>query len=255
MTLFRGIVLFVVVLAAGLVLKMPIGLFLNDSGRIGPVQLFDVQGTVWSGRAAGVQFQDERIESITWDVKPLHLLLGQARAHIQFNYLDGQGALDASVSLGQTAQIENASYRAPADNFAQHFGKGFFGLEGDVELQIDQLTYPLNSQYVEDAKGFVYWQKAGASYPMAGRVGNVSIELQQQAGGDGNNGPLVATLSNQGGELSIDGKATINAARQYTANITLKPTAQITSATQGALDSALRADNQGNYHFRRQGRL
>lgn len=255
MTLFRGILLFVVVLLLGLVLKMPVGLFLDDSGRLGPVQLFGVEGTVWSGRAAGVQVHNERIENIRWDIKPLYLFLGQARAHIAFGYLGGKGELDASVSVGQKAHIENAVYRAPADSFAQHFGQGFFGLEGDIELQIDQLTHPLNSQYVENTQGFIYWQKAGASYPMAARLGNVSIEISQQAAEEGANSPLIATLSNQGGEVSIDGQASINAARQYTTDITLKPTAQITNATQGALDGALRADRQGHYSVRRQGRL
>lgn len=255
MTPLRAGLLFVAVFLLALVLQLPVGLFINDSGRLGPVQLYGVEGTLWQGRADGVAVAGQRVESLSWDVKPLYLLLGQARAELGFHYLGGSGTLQAGVTPTGTLRVREATYRAPANAFTQRFAGGFVGLRGDVELQVSELDYRLGEPFVDRLDGFAYWQNAAASYPVAAGLGNLSLDLSHSGEGDSGPGALKAELSNQGGEVSIDGSARLTANRQYAVDATLTPTRALTDSLKATLDSALQSDGQGVYRFKRQGRL
>ncbi|MGM0565024.1 MAG: type II secretion system protein N [Pseudomonadota bacterium] len=256
MTPVRALVLFVLTLVLALLLQLPVGLFINDSGRLGPVQLYAVEGTLWQGRADGVAVAGQRLENVSWDVQPLYLLLGQARAQLGFNYLEGQGRLQAAITPTGKLLIREATYRAPADAFTQQFAQGFVGLRGDIELQIDALEHRMGEPFPDRLDGFAYWQNAAASYPVSAGLGNLSLALSQTAGeGDSGAGALVAELSNQGGEISIDGTARLTANRQYAVDASLTPTDALTDTLKATLDSALQADSEGVYRFKRQGTL
>lgn len=237
-------------LTAGVVANVPVNLLLKN-GRAGSAMLYGAEGTLWSGRADLLQVSGQEIKSLSWSLNPLYLLMGKAQAEVSFAWLDGRGNGDVSVSLGKTVNLSDFEFTVEADQFTQKFASGFVGLEGDVNVQIDSLDYVIGESFVSNATGFAYWQKSGVAYPMSGSFGNISVAISQ----DAESGKLIGEVSNQGGEISINGTASFNTQRSYEVDAIIKPTASMTEALRSNLNAALKPAADGTYQFKRQGRL
>ena len=244
------ILLFILALMFGVLVKVPVAVFIND-GRLGPAMVYGAQGTIWSGSASLVRVNGIDIMSARWSLKPLYLLLGKARASLEFIYLEGRGSGDVSISLGQNIQLSDVEFNVPADQLTQQFANGFVGLDGDLSVQIDRLNYQIGETFVQGLSGYVGWQKSAVAYPLSGSFGNISIALSQDAQSD----LLQAEVSNQGGEVSVDGTASLGASFAYSVDAVLKPNANISEALEDTLAAALRKNADGTFHFKRSGSL
>lgn len=244
------ILLFIAALMLGVLIKVPVSVFIQD-GRLGPAMVYGAEGTIWSGRASLIAVGEHRIATPSWSINPLYLLIGRAQAHLDFGYLDGRGKGDVSVSLGQNVHLSDFEFSIEADQLTQEFANGFVGLEGDLNVQIDSLDYQLGEIFVKNAAGYVGWQKSGVAYPLSGSFGNISISLTQDEESD----LLQAEVSNQGGELSVDGTASLGASFAYTVDALLKPTASISEALADTLAAAMPKNADGTFHFKRNGAL
>ncbi len=244
------IFLFIVALMLGVLVKVPIAVLI-DEGRLGPAMVYGAQGTIWSGRASLVRVNGIDIMSPRWSLKPLYLLLGKAKASIEFGYLEGKAAGDVSISLGQNVHLSEFEFNVAADQLTQQFANGFVGLEGDLSVQLDSLDYQFGETFIQGLSGYVGWQKSGVAYPLSGSFGNISIILSQDEESD----LLQAEASNQGGEVSIDGRATLGASLAYSVDAVLKPNANISEALADTLAAALRKNADGTFHFKRKGSL
>lgn len=244
------ILLFVTALMLGVLVKVPVAVFIKD-GRLGPVLVYGAEGTIWSGRASLIRVGENDIATPSWSINPLYLLIGRAQAHLDFGYLDGRGLGDVSVSLGQNVHLSDFEFTVEADQLTQQFANGFVGLEGELNVQIDSLDYQVGDIFVKNTSGYVGWQKAGVAYPLSGGFGNISVDISQDEESD----LLQAEVSNQGGELSVDGTASLGASMAYSVDTLLKPNASITEALADTLAAAMPKNTDGTFHFKRNGAL
>lgn len=244
------IVLFVIALLVGVIVKVPVALFVKE-GRLGNAMVYGLEGTIWSGRATLVRIDQHDIASPSWDVKPWYLLLGQLKAAVDFAYLDGRGAGDVSISLGQTVNLSDFEYQVAADQFTQRFASGFVGLEGDVTLQIDNVDYQIGEPFAEAASGYLGWSKSGVAYPVSGAFGNISAVISQ----DEASGLLQAQLSNKGGEVSLGGTGSLGANLDYTVDVTIKPNDSLSDTLRTTIETAIPAQPNGQYVFNQRGNL
>ena len=244
------IFIFVIVLAISIVIKTPVALFIKD-GRLGPAMIYGAEGTIWSGRASLIRLDKIDIHTPKWSLKPLYLFLAKAKAHIEFTYLNGRGQSNISVNLNKTIQISELDYTVSADELTQEFASGLVGLEGDLNLQVDELNHKIGEKFVTQATGFLSWQKSAVSYPVSGSFGNIFININQN---DDTN-IIQADIGNKGGEVSVKGKATINEELKYQANMTLKPNSGMSEALGATLQSTMRKKADGSYSFQRSGSL
>lgn len=244
------ILLFVAALMLGVLFKVPVAVFTKD-GRLGPAMVYGAQGTIWSGRASLVSLDGINIVTPSWSLNPLYLLIGRAKAHLTFSYLEGRGFTDVSVSLGQNVSLRGFEFTVPADQLTQHFASGFVGLEGDLNVQIDGLDYQIGEAFIKNTSGYVGWQKSGVAYPLSGGFGNISINLSQ----DKDSGVLQAEVSNQGGEVSVDGRASLDSSLAYSVDTVLKPNSSISEALSETLAAAIPKNADGTFQFKQNGKL
>ncbi len=244
------VMLFLLALVVGIVVKVPVALFIKD-GRLGNAMVYGAQGTLWSGSATLVRLGAHEIATPRWSVKPAYLLLGRLKAAVEFVYLDGRGGGDVSLSLGKAVNLSDFDYTLQADQITQTFASGFVGLEGDINLQIDNIDHQLGERFVSEAAAYIGWQKSGVAYPISAALGNISINLSQ----DDDSGLLQAELSNQGGELSLSGEASLGGKLDYQVDVKLTPTASMGDTLRATLEAAMPRKPDGSYQFIRSGNL
>lgn len=254
----RLIALFVCALLLGLLIKTPIQLLVGD-GRFGAATVYGAQGTLFDGTLQKVVVKNPSrtfaVDNVNWSFKPLHLFLLRAAADVEFTYLDGKAKGAVGVGVNQKLYVNNFEYKNQADAFTQEFANGFLGLDGDALIQIEQVVVDLKKQDLQDPKMFIQWQKAALAYPVAGFLGNVFLDIKKTEDGQ----LIKALISNQGGEVSVNGNVVMNAKRGYQADIRIKPTQTITPALSNSLKNAsragLRPQPDGSYRLLKSGTL
>ncbi|QJR80822.1 type II secretion system protein N [Alteromonas pelagimontana] len=74
------------------------------------VQMYGVSGTIWNGKAQQVLVQGIEVSNVSWDVQPLHLLVGELAAHVRGGNLRQADTVafegPVSVNLFNTDKIE-----------------------------------------------------------------------------------------------------------------------------------------------------
>ena len=93
------------------------------------------------------------------------------------------------------------------------------------------------------------WSDAQLEAPLEVALGNVVVEVEPLDGGQ------QATVEASGGDLAIDGGASIGDDGSYQLELTLKPTDGAGQQLREMLLLVAREDGQGGYVIRQRGRL
>lgn len=162
-----------------------------------PVVLTGIQGTLWSGRAAPVMINGQRMDSLAWSIHPWTLLIGRVQARLEFRNGDSYG--QGVVARGFTGKIY-------LKNLEAHIGLQRMrlftqalpvGMEGSFILNLKELSF--NKRTVLSADGMLAWDNAVINSPQRMEFGNLRAALT-------NDDEIVkATLSDGGGALNAEG--------------------------------------------------
>ncbi|MBF0424389.1 MAG: type II secretion system protein N [Magnetococcales bacterium] len=115
-------------------------------GRLAPLQLGDISGTLWSGRASQLVYPPVRLESLRWEVNPRDVVRGKPAGLFyvgnskQFRL---RGRLDASDWSRPRLQQVNGDTNIP---FLANLFKDFsFQIKGEVEFAFDDFAMRANN--------------------------------------------------------------------------------------------------------------
>ena len=175
--------------------------------RLGSWVLYDVQGTVWEGRASLVKSGNIRVKNLHWDLHPLSLLLGRLEAALQFNYADAPGTLVLGRSLTGTWHVDDVDFEMPAEKLSPLLRLPGAELGGKVAVNLSGLT--VKKGRITAATGTVAWEKAAVSKPVAVDLGTFAMTVKTTS--DGVNG----TLLDKGGAVQAQGLFKLNADGKY----------------------------------------
>ena len=168
-----------------------------------PVKLYQIEGTVWNGRAGVAQINNERLESVRWDFRPYTLVLGKLEIKLAFKK-DG-GHLDAVIgrSINGDLYIEDADAQFPANIIEPLLSRIPLGLEG--ELIIDLSDLEISSNIISAAEGSLSWRDAGIGKPNNVELGSFAMNLETSEEG------VKGILSSMNdGPLQLDGLVVLN---------------------------------------------
>jgi general secretion pathway protein N len=210
------------------------------------IQATGVSGTVWKGHAARLEIENFNFGEVTWHIKPVHLLIGRLKSEFEFKRSDLNGEGDVVVKMSSLG-VENAYFSGDSKFLEPYISPYGISVSGEFGLTID--SFYANAQGPESARGQLQWHEARFNSPANLALGEVTLDLDQQGTA------AIATITNTGNALSVDGKANLKQNWEYGARIRLAPTPSTPPDIRQGLALFGRPDPQGGVTLSRSGQL
>ena len=172
-----------------------------------PLQLGGVSGTLWSGRAMPALIGGQRVDSLSWKVQPLALLIGRIQANLEFRYGDSYGK--AQIARGLTGKIyaKDIEARIGLQRMRLLPLLAPLGMEGSLLLNLKEFSVDRRS--IIEADGVLAWDNAVITVPTRTEFGNLRMTVT--TGDDG----VKATLADGGGPLQAEGLLNVTREGNY----------------------------------------
>lgn len=168
--------------------------------------IYDVSGTIWSGRAGMIEVGGYRFESIEFNLSPVALLIG--RLGIDWSSegpsIFGSGEVGYSL-LSQAVSVSDTEARLPVADLAKFFK--FPGVKPDGALNIALEDFSMADKGIEDLEGVVTWQNALLAPDVP--IGDLEAVLAME----GENATV--KIQDKGGPLSAEGQLSIKPTGEY----------------------------------------
>jgi general secretion pathway protein N len=213
-----------------------------------PVQLYGIEGSVFSGRAQrATRGTQPLLDGLSWRLQPWTLPLGRATYRVRTDkpplLVDGKVA----VGLGGP-RISDLKGNTELRTLAAAAGQAFVPLAGQVGLELRQLR--LRDGWPAAAAGRL--QLIGLSWALGREpvpLGDYQVRLGTEDGGE-----IVAQVATLAGVLEADGGARLKADRSYELSLRLRPRADAPPLVANLLQQLGRPDAQGYYLLQQSGR-
>lgn len=208
--------LVVLVIVAVVVVMLPARLVVRHAlPANAPVQLEDVSGTVWQGRAGRVLRQGNDLGALGWRVHPRALLAGTVDADITLDGTTYAGKGRVSRARDGLVQLNDVDASFPASRLEPVLDIPALNLLGRVEVRLD--TLQLQNNVPSALQGHARWRDAAVGGEDHASFGDLVAQFGALPGGG-----FGGTVSDEGGPLEVNGafKTTLLG---YEAHATLRP--------------------------------
>ena len=121
-------------------------------------------------------------------------------------------------------------------------------LSGEFHVRINRAS--VKQGEVPRVDGTVNWNQAAITVAETAELGNVSILLEQN-----DTSPLSARISNQGGDLALNGNFAATEQGDYSLQVTMKPKATASDNLINSLAMFSRRQRNGEFVINNKGRL
>jgi general secretion pathway protein N len=193
------VLLVLLLLAVALVAMFPARLAWDWFGpRAATVQLDEVGGTIWRGRARQLWLHDQPIGAITWRIAPQALLRRRLDADLTLDGEEYRGA--GFVSVGRDMiLLDGARLSMAAQRMQPVLDIPALNLHGRVDLELRRAE--LVAGFPRRLDGVATWRDAAVDGAAAATFGDISAEFRTAE-----DGALVGTVADHGGPLAVDGQ-------------------------------------------------
>lgn len=216
------------------------------------LQMQGVSGYWWHGRIAQLEVAGRPLGPVTWSWQPTQLLF--ARLGFGVAMPDAgptapplTGDADVAVGLGGTWHIDDLSVQLPVTRLLQAFPRLPAAASGLLDVDIDHAV--VSSAGVPEAlTGRLIWREAELQSPVAAQLDSLTADLGLEEGA------VIAQLSDDGGDLALDGQARYEPATHlYRLDLTLR--ARRNPQLRDTLSLLGKPDVRGYHTLKRAGRL
>ena len=218
MKLIRNLLLLVLVLAIVAVLVLaflPARTALDFvGGRLGPVELGEVSGTLWKGQANPASINGQPIGALGWRLHPFSLFGARIDADVTLagDTYNGNGAV--SVHRNRTIRVRDLTVTMPAEKLQPLVDIPALVFRGQV--QVDLASAELRGGFPVDVKGRGTWKNASVAGSAEAQFGDIVTDFASTPAGG-----IAGTVSDGGGPLQAQG--TYNASLVgYDADVALR---------------------------------
>ncbi|MDT0636196.1 type II secretion system protein N [Spectribacter hydrogenoxidans] len=240
----------VLALVVGLVWRLPATVASGwVQSAVPNLTLAGTEGTALSGRAGHVLYEDIALEDVSWQLRPLRLLIGQVA--VQLSTATDVGRIEASLRRGLSGNLSAGPVNGQASLawLARRAGYTFVPLSGSLILAIDNAELDSAGQ-VQTLTGRVQarglqWDLLKPPAPIGNFVGVVSGEA----------GDLQLTIEEADGPVDVEGQASLAANGIYRLDLRLRARAGADDRLKKLIDQLGRPDNQGWYPIVERGQL
>lgn len=231
MRLLRNLILTLLVLlllAAIALALLPARVALDFvGGRLGPVELGEVSGTVWRGEARPARVAGQDIGTLGWTLSPWGLFAGRVDADLRLDgeVYRGDGAV--SVSRDRRVRVRDLKVDFPAQRLQPALDIPALVLRGEVQVHI--VEGELQGGFPTLLKGSATWKDAAVAGSAEAQFGQLVTEFASDGAGG-----IKGTVRDGGGPLQAEGSYQASLAG-YSADVVLRArdgNPQVTEALQ-----------------------
>lgn len=247
----------VLALMTGLVIYAPAATLYGWFAPEGsPIVVRSISGTALAGRANAVA-QQQRVyaEQIEWTLRPLSLLLGQARIDLTGRALGAPFTGTVSAWPNGSTAIRSLQSAGDLKALLTSINQHFLPLAGQWRLELDRLE--VKNEWPTAVAGELMLHQLSWTLsrdPMV--IGDFAAQLSTEPAPDGGGATVVATLrSLDGAALQVEGSARQFADRRQSADLRLRPAPGAPPMIVNMLNGIGAPDAEGWYRLQRQGRL
>ena len=219
MKLIRNLFLLFVILAliaVGVFAFLPASVATNFvDNRIGPVQLSNVEGSLWRGQANPVSINDQPIGALSWTLSPMSLLGLRVDAQVALRGDTYNGDSAISVHRDRSVKVRDLVLTLPAQRLQPALDIPALVLRGEVEIKVAQAE--LRGGFPSQVQGVATWKNAAVAGSAEAQFGEIITEfLSTPTGGikgtvRDNGGPLQATGGYEASLLGYDASIELRA--------------------------------------------
>lgn len=223
-------------------------MFVETAGQ--KLQAAGVDGTLWHGEAAQLQYQQRAVGSLSWQLSPWGLLLGRLGGELALYQGDGYLQAQGKVPLGgDEVSLSTLQGRLPLEMIQPYLTMIPLPLDGVLSLKLKDLLVDAEGR-LQQAEGRIVWHQAGVTAPQPLPFGDLQMNIQSsEAGG------IEGVISDSGGPLQLSANFTLSAEGAYQ----LKGQVQAAESAPKELRSSLgmlgKANSQGAYPINFSGSL
>lgn len=221
------VILLLLALVAVAVALFPAGTAISwMGGRLGPLSLDDVGGTIWDGHAGRASAFGEPLGRLRWTASPISVLRGAPRLQLQLDGDRYRGSTTAVLHGALSAELADASFSFPAETLRPALDVPGLIPGGSVDVTLPALT--VQGGYPRALRGQAIWRNAAVAGEAAAALGDIKAEFSSTA-----DGAITGVISDLGGPLKVEGSFRF-ALTGYEAEALLSP-----RGSNPALDKAL----------------
>lgn len=212
-----------------------------------PLTLSEVEGSVWSAKASGVQVGPQQLTTLHWDFHPLNLLAGQVELEWELAVDNGYGKGVAGMSALGTLYLHDTEALLPMTLLA---GLGDLqALRPGGSLGVNLGSIKVRDNMVAEVTGNVAWHSAEITLLQPLVLGNLKVEFETDAES------VRGVLADDGGPLQAEGLLSLDPTGAWSFNGALAARDPQQTDLVNALRSLGRADASGKHNIKRSGKL
>lgn len=214
--------------------------------RVPDLSIHAVSGSVFSGQASRVVWQDLDLGPVHWQFRPVALLLGSIEYRAELTHPANHGQLTAGVSLTGRVYAQDLELVVLPDRVLNHYSPVEIITSGELLLAFEEID--LADMFSNNTAGQLAWRDAVILEPVNMVLGQ--LELGVQGGADELVGEVI-----EGGELGASGEVSLSRDSHYQVRLLLQPGDGVNAATLDLLEDAARMQPNGDYLIEQSGQL
>ncbi len=164
---------------------------------IAPLALYDLDGTLWSGRARTADLGAYRLGALSWQAHPWKLLLGRVEFAWTAAKDTAQGSGVAARSLTGKFHLSETNASVPVAELSALLP--FLPLKPEGVLRIKLRKMQIDDNIIVAADGILDWENAVFVTPQPVKLGSLALTLATEDSG------VKGTLLDKGGALQAQG--------------------------------------------------
>jgi general secretion pathway protein N len=214
-----------------------------------PASINNISGTLWDGQAGSITTNKNlTLNNIEWSFLPLHLLAVSIAVDVNAEFNDKPLTTRLSTGLSGKLVASDLSINLDASDITPLIALPFGELSGEFNLAINKAVLEQGS--VPQLDGTINWNRAAVTIAETAELGNVSILLNED-----DDSPLNASISNKGGQLTLNGNLTTTAQGDYTLQLKMKPNANASDNLVSSLAMFSKKQRNGEFLLNNKGNL
>jgi general secretion pathway protein N len=214
--------------------------------RVPELSVHAVSGSIFSGQARRVVWQDLDLGPVHWYFRPVALLSGSIEYRAELTHPANHGQLTAGMSLGGSVYVQDLELVVLPDRVVNHYSPLAVTTSGEVLLAFEEID--LADIFSRATTGRVAWRDAAILEPVNMVLGQLELGVQGRAD------ELVGKVI-EGGELGAAGEVSLSRDSRYRISLLLQPAYGVDAATLDLLEEAGRLQANGNYLIEQSGQL
>lgn len=178
-----------------------------------PVELFQLEGSLWAGQAAIAKAGRQQLTDIQWCWRPLSLFLGRVEISVLGHYQQQPIEMAVGLSFDRTIVVSDVQAELTMTSVEPLINPAPLGLTGKLIVDVQRLRF--DEGRLAAVEGKLEWQEGGIGAPLNTTLGSYQVDLVNE--GDSIHG----ALKDSSGPIQLEGVLVFERDGRYQLSATL----------------------------------